>query len=180
MTERVLLQQLRTAGYKVTPAREAVLRVIAQEGEHLDPAEILRRAQKIYPAIGRATVYRTLELLTQLNIVRPIYVGEHGPTYIRAQGGHHHLVCSNCGTVIDFEQCVADQMATELAERFGFQIQSHLLEFYGQCAACQVPPYGSEQVGNDSAGRCDSESPPSHTTARPTNRSQYKPPGEVG
>lgn len=137
MTESVLLQQLRTAGYKVTAARQAVLQVIEQEDEHLDPAEILRRAQQRYPALGRATVYRTLELLTQLNLVRPIYVGEHGPIYIRTQGGHHHLVCSNCGVVIDFDQCVADQMTAELAERFGFQIQSHLLEFYGQCAACQ-------------------------------------------
>ena len=135
--ELALLQQLRNAGYKVTPARQAVLQVIEQEGEHLEPAEILRRAQTIHPAIGRATVYRTLELLTQLNIVRPIYIGEHGPTYIRAEGGHHHLVCSSCGIVIDFDQCVAEQMSAELAERFGFQIQSHLLEFYGQCAACQ-------------------------------------------
>ncbi len=136
-TENTLLQQLRNAGYKVTPARQAVLQVIEQEGEHLEPAEILRRAQAIHPAIGRATVYRTLELLTQLNIVRPIYIGEHGPTYIRAAGGHHHLVCSTCGIVIDFDQCVADEMTADLAERFGFQIQSHLLEFYGHCAACQ-------------------------------------------
>jgi len=137
MTDSVLLQQLRSAGYKVTPARQAVLQVMEQEGVHLDPTEILLQAQIIYPAIGRATVYRTLELLTQLNIVRPIYVGEHGPTYIRTAGGHHHLVCSHCGTVIDFDQCVADEMAAELAERFGFQIQSHLLEFYGQCETCQ-------------------------------------------
>jgi Fur family ferric uptake transcriptional regulator len=136
-TENALLQQLRNAGYKVTPARQAVLRVIEQEGEHLDPAAILQRAQAIHPAIGRATVYRTLELLTQLNIVRPIYVGEHGPTYIRAEGGHHHLVCCECGVIIDFDQCTADEMATELAERFGFEIQSHLLEFYGRCAACR-------------------------------------------
>lgn len=139
MIDSALLQQLRSAGYKVTPARQAVLQVMEQEGAHLDPAEILLQAQKIYPAIGRATVYRTLELLTQLNIVRPIYVGEHGPTYIRTEGGHHHLVCSSCGIVIDFDQCVADEMAAELAERFGFQIQSHLLEFYGHCSACQQP-----------------------------------------
>ncbi|MEZ4682117.1 MAG: Fur family transcriptional regulator [Caldilineaceae bacterium] len=136
-SEQPLTQQLRIAGYKLTPARQAVLQVIEQEGEHLEPAEILVRAQVIYPAIGRATVYRTLELLTQLQIVRPIYIGEHGPTYIRAAGGHHHLVCSSCGIVIDFDQCVADQMAKDLTERFGFQIQSHLLEFYGHCAECQ-------------------------------------------
>ena len=131
------VERLRDAGYKITPPRLAVLQVIEQEGEHLDPAQILRRAQSIHPDIGRATVYRTLELLTQLNIVRPIYVGEHGPTYIRAEGGHHHLVCSTCGIVIDFDQCMAGDMTRELADRFGFQIQSHLLEFYGLCAGCQ-------------------------------------------
>lgn len=131
------IERLRDAGYKITPPRLAVLEVIEQEGEHLDPAQILRRAQSIHPAIGRATVYRTLELLTQLNIVRPIYVGEHGPTYIRAEGGHHHLVCSTCGVVIDFDQCMAGDMMRDLKDRFGFQIQSHLLEFYGVCANCQ-------------------------------------------
>lgn len=136
-TQNSLVQRLRDAGYKITPPRLAVLQVIEQEGGHLDPAQILRRAQEIHPAIGRATVYRTLELLTQLNIVRPIYVGEHGPTYIRAEGGHHHLVCSTCGIVIDFDQCMAGEMTRDLTDRFGFQIQSHLLEFYGLCAKCQ-------------------------------------------
>jgi Fur family transcriptional regulator, ferric uptake regulator len=132
-----IIDRLRAAGHKITPPRLAVLEVIEQEGEHLNPAEILTRAQAIYPALGRATVYRTLELLTQLGIVRPIYVGEHGPTYIRAEGGHHHLVCSTCGIVIDFDQCAAEQMTQELSERFGFQIKSHLLEFYGLCERCK-------------------------------------------
>lgn len=137
-TSPTYVERLRAAGYKITPPRLAVLQVIEQEGEHLNPAEILAQAQTIHPAIGRATVYRTLEMLTQLRIVRPIYVGENGPTYIRAEGGHHHLVCSECGKVIDFEQCVADQMVQELTDRFGFQIKSHLLEFYGLCASCAV------------------------------------------
>ena len=133
-----IIDRLRAAGHKITPPRLAVLEVIEQEGEHLNPAEILTRAQAIYPALGRATVYRTLELLTQLGIVRPIYVGEYGPTYIRAEGGHHHLVCSTCGIVIDFDQCAAEQMTQELSERFGFQIKSHLLEFYGLCERCKA------------------------------------------
>ena len=132
-----LIDRLRGAGYKITPPRMAVLQVIEQEGEHLNPAEILTRAQAIYPAIGRATVYRTLEMLTAIGVIRPIYVGEHGPTYIHTEGGHHHLVCSVCGVVIDFEQCMADQMTQELSDRFGFQIKSHLLEFYGLCADCR-------------------------------------------
>ena len=132
-----VIARLRAAGYKITPPRLAVLEVIEQKGEHLNPNEILEQAKAIHPALGRATVYRTLELLTQLGVVRPIYVGESGPTYIRADGNHHHLVCSRCGQVIDFDQCVADQMTQELSSRFGFQITSHLLEFYGLCEKCK-------------------------------------------
>src|SRR5215211_3277990 len=116
------IERLRAAGYKITPPRLAVLQVIERNGEHLNPSEILKLSQTIHTSVGRATVYRTLELLTQLNIIRPIYVGESGPTYILAEGGHHHLVCSACGKVVDFEQCVADQMVQDLSDRFGFQI----------------------------------------------------------
>ncbi len=132
-----LIERLRNAGYKITPPRLAVLEVIQHKGEHLNPNAILEEAKAIHPALGRATVYRTLELLTELGIVRPIYVGEVGPTYIRAEGGHHHLVCSHCGRVVEFDQCTADEMARDLGERFGFDIKSHLLEFYGVCTECQ-------------------------------------------
>jgi len=137
-TDPALLKRLRNAGYKITPARVAVLETIEQEGEHLHPAEILATAKQRYPGLGRATVYRTLELLTQLGIVRPIYVGEEGPTYIRSRGGHHHLVCSRCGLIQDFDSCSSDEIADELATRFNFEISSHLLEFYGLCANCRV------------------------------------------
>lgn len=129
---------LREAGHKLTPPRLAVLEAIEQGGEHLLAADVLEAARARYPALGRATVYRTLELLTHLGIVRPIFVGEQGPTYIRAAGGHHHLVCSHCGLIVDFDRCVADEMVTDLHARFGFRITSHLLEFYGLCAACQA------------------------------------------
>ena len=135
--EDELVRQLRCAGYKITPARLAVLDVIRSQGEHLNPHEVLRHAQAIYPNLGRATVYRTLELLTQLGIVRPIYFGEQSNTYIRAEGGHHHLICSACGAVVEFEECIAESMEQELQERFGFRIRSHLLEFYGLCPKCQ-------------------------------------------
>ena len=133
-----LQARLRGAGYKLTPARLAVLQVIEGKHEHLNPAQILAQARTVHPRIGRATVYRTLDLLTQLGVVRPIYVGETGPLYIRTRGGHHHMVCSDCGRIIDFDDCVAGEMIEDLRERYGFEITSHLLEFYGTCAACRV------------------------------------------
>lgn len=132
-----LQERIRTAGYKLTPARLAVLQVMERGDEHLNPAEILDAARMLYPRIGRATVYRTLELLTRLGIVRPIFVGEDGPLYIRVQGGHHHMVCSSCGRIIDFDQCVAGTMIDDLRARYGFEADSHLLEFYGVCRDCR-------------------------------------------
>ena len=132
------IARLRAAGYKITPSRLAVLQVIEQDGDHLNPAEILKRAQEICPSVGRATVYRTLELLTELQIVGPIYLGDASQSYIRVEGGHHHLVCSGCGKVFDFDQCIADQMVQELTARFDFAIRSHLLEFYGTCHDCRA------------------------------------------
>lgn len=140
----VLAEKLRCAGYRVTPSRRAVLDVLAQEGKHLNPNQVLDQAKAIHAGIGRATVYRTLDLLTQLGIVRPIYVGEDGPIYIHAEGGHHHLVCTCCGQIVDFERCSAGEMAQELSERFGFDINSHLLEFYGLCPDCR--PHNTDEA----------------------------------
>ena len=135
-TDSPLSRRVREAGFKLTPPRLAVLQVIEQD-DHLSPAEIFQRAQAIQPGVGLATVYRALEIFTELGIVRPITLGDGPPTYIRAEGGHHHLVCSACGTVIEFDECSSGTLAQELADRYDFQIQSHLLEFYGLCADCR-------------------------------------------
>lgn len=128
--------RLSRAGYRLTPARLAVLAVIETSHAHLTPGLVLEEARTHAPRIGRATVYRALELLTELGVLRPIYLGDGGVYFIRAQGGHHHLVCTGCGQVVEFDECMAGEMIHYLQERFGFQIDSHLLEFYGRCAAC--------------------------------------------
>ncbi len=89
-------------------------------------------------AVGRATVYRTLELLHAhqwLHLVhRP--EGEHG--YVVGEPGHHHhLVCRACGSVIAFEGCALDTLLGGLAERLGFRIEGHWLEAFGVCRSCQ-------------------------------------------
>jgi len=135
-----LTARLRAAGYRLTPARLAVLAVIETSHAHLTPSLILDEAKVHAPQIGRATVYRTLELLTELGVLRPIYLGDGGVYFIRAEGGHHHLVCTGCGQVIEFDECAAGEMIQELQERFGFQIDSHLLEFHGRCQECTRTP----------------------------------------
>jgi Fur family ferric uptake transcriptional regulator len=131
-----LADRLQQAGYKLTAPRRAVLQVL-EAGEHLGPAEVLERGRAIYPTLSRATVYRTLELLTELGVIRPIYLGDAGPCFTSAEGGHQHLVCSDCGAVIEFDECGVSELEQTLAEQLGFEIQSHLLEFYGRCRTCR-------------------------------------------
>ena len=131
-----LAQHLREAGYRLTAPRLAVLQVLEAERQHLSPNEVLQRGRLLHPRLSRATVYRTLELLTGLGALRPIYEG--GSARVACvDGGHHHLICLGCGTAVHFDKCLLDGLEQELAEQWGFQkISSHLLELYGLCPDC--------------------------------------------
>lgn len=133
-----LNRHLQTAGFKLTPPRQAVLQVLEESDEHLSSAQVLERAQALYPTLGRATVYRTLELLTGLGIVRPIFLGAQGVCFTRVDSSHHHMICSDCGLVVEIESCAIDEIQEELSERLRFRIKGHLLEFYGLCEHCQA------------------------------------------
>ncbi len=127
---------IRAAGFKLTPPRRAVLSVFGKD-EHLSPEEIFRRARKSHPRLGRATVYRTLELLTDLGIMRPIYLHGGRPVFTRIEGGHHHLVCSRCDKITELAGDGLAETIKRLAKRNHFEIRSQLLEVYGVCAKCR-------------------------------------------
>ncbi len=130
---------LRKNAYKLTPQRRAVLEVIAGSHDHLTPLAIYKRVQKRYSAIGLVTVYRTLEILADLNLVCRVHAGDNCRSYLmrRPSGHHHHLVCLSCGTVIDFTSCKLDELERRLSRETGFKIKGHLLEFNGHCQACR-------------------------------------------
>jgi len=132
-----LAQQLRKAGYKLTPARLTVVEVLENSSEHLSHKQILDEGQKNYPKLSRATVYRTLDILVELRLVRPLYLNDPTQRFVSAAGGHHHLICMDCGTTIEFDHCTVDQLAQQLSDKFNFQIHSHLLEFQGMCGNCR-------------------------------------------
>ena len=132
-----LAQQLKQAGYKLTRPRRAVIEVLETYPEHLSHNQILQEGRKICPQLSRATVYRTVELLVALNLIRPFYLNDPTQRFVSALGGHHHLVCSGCGIILEFDHCTIEQLAQELSEKHRFRIHSHLLEFHGRCEACQ-------------------------------------------
>ena len=129
---------LHNRGLKLTPQRRAVLDVIEASNGHLTPAEIYERARQHYPSIGLVTIYRTLEVLTSLDLICRVHGEEGCQSYLmrRRTGHHHHIVCSSCGTVADFTRCDIGSMERRIAGQTGFKIQGHLLEFEGLCHRC--------------------------------------------
>ncbi|UCC60645.1 MAG: transcriptional repressor [Dehalococcoidia bacterium] len=140
LTEKKVSSILRRQGYKLTPQRRAVLNAIAANKDHLTPAEIFDRVRREYPGIGLVTIYRTLDILTDLGLICEVHSGGHCRSYLmrRPQEHHHHLVCSDCGTVTDFTNCDLSALEQRLSRETGFHVEGHLLEFSGRCQSCQT------------------------------------------
>ena len=137
-TEKKTEQELRNHGYKITPQRLAVISAIAGSHEHLTPAAIYERVHRDYPSIGLVTIYRTLEMLTELDLICETHAGGSCHSYLmrRPAEHHHHLICSDCGKVVDFTDCDLGDLESRLVKETKFKINGHLLEFIGQCRRC--------------------------------------------
>jgi Fur family ferric uptake transcriptional regulator len=138
LNSRNIAAILRREGFKLTPQRRAVLQVISQSRDHLSPAALIERVRQEHPGIGRVTVYRTIELLSSLNLICTVHADDNQRSYLmRRPSGHTtHLICSGCGKVVDFTTCeLASSRASLPAD--GFAIEGHLLEFHGRCQECQ-------------------------------------------
>lgn len=122
---------MRGQGYKVTPQRLAVLKALAAEG-HQSLDEIRARCV----GVGIVTIYRTLDLLDELSLVRRLDLGDGKPRYELAGDHHHHLICDSCGSISEFEGCPLDPKRMPL-EAGGFEVHSHSVEVYGLCGACR-------------------------------------------
>lgn len=130
--------RMRDAGHKLTNARLTVLNVLEDSGGHITSAEVLERVNAVDSSIGRASVFRTLDLLTSLSIIRPTYLHSSlTPTYVlMPDGHHHHIICTNCNRVIEFEECALGNVEATLEAKLGVKLTGHLLEFYGLCDRC--------------------------------------------
>lgn len=119
---------MRGRGYKATPQRMAVLRALAAE-QHQSMESIRSRC----PRVGMVTVYRTLDLLNGLGIVRRLDLGD-GARYELAEDHHHHTICESCGDISEFDECPLDPLRLPGS---GFEPRSHSVEVYGRCAVCR-------------------------------------------
>lgn len=128
-------------GYRLTAARQTVIACLVQSGGHISADDLAAQVHAAAPQVGRMTVYRTLELLSKLGQIQPIYQGTGAAHYVLMEAGsHHHLVCNRCHVVIDFDDCLEAELARFLADKYAFQVQSHVLEIHGICQQCAESP----------------------------------------
>jgi Fur family transcriptional regulator, ferric uptake regulator len=129
---------LRSKGYRLTPQRELVLQAV-KHLSHGTPDEVLTEVQRTASGVNISTVYRTLELLEELGLVTHTHLGHGAPTYhaVSDDAGHLHLVCRDCGLVIETPVEVADSMVEVLSQRYGFETDVTHVALFGRCADCR-------------------------------------------
>lgn len=137
-----LKEKLKEKGYKLTPQRKAILDVVmANQGKHLSTEEIYDIVRRDCPDIGLATVYRTLLLLSDLEVLSKMNLDDGCVRYElnihEDDHQHHHLICSNCGEIQEVVDDLLEELETRIEQEFDFQIKDHKLKFYGICSKCK-------------------------------------------
>ena len=139
LTEKKVLAALRAHGYKLTPQRRAVVKIVTSTKDRLTTATIYKKLHRSHPRIGLVTIYRTLEILAEMGLICELHAGGSCRSYtISTPQHHHHIICSRCGTVADFTGHYLEELEDNLSRESGFRIDSHLLEFVGLCRNCQT------------------------------------------
>lgn len=125
-------------GLKATRQRDLIVRVFAQTEDHVGVEDLLQRVKTTDPAIGYATVYRTLKLLVQSGMAS---VRNFGDGYTRFeprnQEHHDHMICESCGAIVEFHDHEIEKLQDEVARKHGFVLRRHRHELYGLCRDCQ-------------------------------------------
>lgn len=132
---------LKENGYKLTPQRRAIVEIIINnKGNHLTTEEIYNLVKINCPEIGLATVYRTVLLLDEIGIVARLDLNDGCSRYELVSEDehhqHHHLICINCGKVIEVEGDLLEDLEEKIEKKYEFKIENHSVKFYGICKEC--------------------------------------------
>ncbi|MGH8011549.1 MAG: Fur family transcriptional regulator [Candidatus Binataceae bacterium] len=133
--------RLREHGLKSTAPRDDIARVFFQLGRHISAEELYGEVKKVNPHVGYATIYRTLKLLKDCDLLSERHFDEGQARYEVAGGHHHdHFICENCGRIIEFEDDAIERMQEGVARKLGVTLTRHKMELYGLCTECRNKP----------------------------------------
>lgn len=132
-----LRRTLHQRGLRMTPQRQLVLDAVRHLG-HATPEQICTRVQQVAPAVNITTVYRTLDLMERIGLVRHTHLGHGAPTYSEQEHQHVHLVCHLCGSVLEAPTDLMDDLADRLRSTDGFELDVTHVALSGLCADCRA------------------------------------------
>jgi Fur family ferric uptake transcriptional regulator len=130
---------IQTAGLRRTGQRNLILEMFLSTEEHLTSDDLYWLIQKVDPSIGQTTVYRTLKLLTDAGLAREVRFGDNKTYYEHHYNHEHHdhMICTECGKVIEFFSPDIESLQDQMADKFGFKPTHHSLRMWGVCSDCQ-------------------------------------------
>ena len=125
----------------MTPQRRVILQTLLENPNlHLSAEELYALVKEQDSEIGLATVYRTLELLEELNILHKLYFGDGRSRYelchLQSEHHHHHLICHTCNQILEVKEDLLNQLESLIEREHGFRIVDHRVQFYGYCTEC--------------------------------------------
>ncbi len=132
----IALELLRRNSCRITRARRAVLAGVFAGPAHITAEQVLRLGRRSHPGLSRSSVYRALQLLVSLGVLRAM-PSPQGRRFVLIGEGHHHLICQACGSVSDFPRCGLCNSLPEAAHERRFQVAGHLVEVFGLCDSCR-------------------------------------------
>ena len=133
-----IMEALQGIGYRLTPQRMMILEAIADSDGHISAEEIHEQVRAAYPYLDISTVYRTLDLLKTLHLVSETDMGRRHAQYeLLSKGLHHHLICSECGRILDVENSFLDPLRRAIEEKYDFHAEIEHLAIFGICGGCK-------------------------------------------
>jgi Fe2+ or Zn2+ uptake regulation protein len=138
-TDQPLVDAMDVAGYRLTERRRAVAALVAARDGHFTANDLIEDARAKELGIGRATIFRALDLFTELEMLERIDLpsGDHAYVPCEPQVHHHHIVCEVCGKVTEVEDLGLGVAIVEIQRRTDWQVDSHRLELFGRCPDCR-------------------------------------------
>jgi Fur family transcriptional regulator, ferric uptake regulator len=131
-----LRRTLHQRGLRMTPQRQLVLDAVRELG-HATPEQICTHVQQSAPAVNITTIYRSLDLLERIGLVRHTHLGHGAPTYSQQEHEHVHLVCHSCGTVAEIGTEKLDELVERLRAEEGFELDATHVALSGMCRTCR-------------------------------------------
>ncbi len=131
------IDAMKNSGVRITPQRHAILEHLIQSMSHPTADEIYKSLEGKFPNMSVATVYNNLRVFKEIGLVKELTYGDASSRFDCVTTDHYHIICDDCGKIVDFHYPGLDEVETLAEQVTGFRVGDHRMEIYGSCPDCQ-------------------------------------------